>query len=250
MAYATTRRKKSALRKGLLGFLGSIAIVSSACAADDNPSPQGGYKEGTAPINTWTGLYAGGQGGGIWGNQNLFFPGPDTSTHINVDGGIVGGQLGAQYQFYNNFVLGAEVYGIGSTFADGSTTCSHGVTTCFAAVRASIGVAGRAGYALGNFLPYVKGGFADTTMRSNFPAPLSGYNESKEQGGWVAGGGLDYAITQSFILGVDYSHIETNSATYSGVAGAGIARNVDASIDTVTVRFGWKYMPAAQAALK
>ncbi|MGO9172146.1 MAG: outer membrane protein [Rhodomicrobium sp.] len=229
-------------RRALLGLISGIAIVSSANAADIYaPAAAGGYKDGPAPVYNWTGIYAGVQGGGMWGTQNLSAPGVHLGT--NVDGGVAGGQLGAQFQFYNNLVLGVDFAGQGS-FADGSAPCPNHSYSCDAKIRADIQIVGRAGYALGNFLPYFKGGYADTSMRSTATPLYAGFNESHDHSGWVIGGGLDYAVTPSIVLGVDYSHIEADSVTYSeGVAGA--ARNIDATLDTVTARLSYKFTPAA-----
>jgi outer membrane immunogenic protein len=91
------------------------------------------------------------------------------------DGFIVGGQLGVNWQF-NNFVLGAE--------GDGSFV-DWGDTNAVGTVRL------RGGIALDRFLPYVTGGAA-------FGNDI----------GWVAGGGIDFALTDNISAGVEYLHYD------------------------------------------
>jgi len=75
-----------------------------------------------APVSTfsWTGCHVGAHAGGGWGRKDFsdgeFTTGifePASSPVANVRGGLAGGQLGCDYQFSPNWVVGIE--GAGSS---------------------------------------------------------------------------------------------------------------------------------------
>jgi outer membrane immunogenic protein len=102
------------------------------------------------------------------------------------DGFVVGGQLGVNWQF-NNFVLGAE--GDGS-FVDWGNTDAVGTVRL------------RGGLALDRFLPYITGGAA-------FGDDI----------GWVAGGGVEYALTDNVSAGVEFLHYDFDEDSSNVVRG-------------------------------
>jgi outer membrane immunogenic protein len=160
-----------------------LAILSSAAVAADLPvfSPPPAPMLSTTPIAyNWSGFYIGAHGG--WG----FGEGSANGNPVE-DGFVVGGQIGVNWQF-NQFVLGIE--GDGS-FVD------------WGAVEA-IGTARlRGGFAFDRFLAYGTGGGAF----------------GEDEVGWVAGGGVEYAITDNFSAGVEYLHYEEEEASSDVVRG-------------------------------
>jgi outer membrane immunogenic protein len=113
----------------------------------------------------WSGFYLGGHGGWGWGSGAF------------ADGFVIGGQIGANWQF-NNFVVGAE--------GDGSWVDWNGTD--------AVGTARlRGGIGFDRFLVYGTGGVA---------------LQDFEDVGWVAGGGGEYAITDNVTVGVEYLHYD------------------------------------------
>jgi outer membrane immunogenic protein len=118
------------MRKLLLSSLAATTMVGSALAADLRPPPP--YVP-PAPVATWTGLYIGINGGGIWTNSRDFLAtGTDfgaasgtivtfrpewspaaaaASSHVvtinNRAQGLIGGTWGYNWQF-GSFVVGTE----------------------------------------------------------------------------------------------------------------------------------------------
>jgi outer membrane immunogenic protein len=160
-----------------------LAILSGAAIAADLPvySPPPAPMLPSPPLTyNWSGFYIGAHGG--WG-----FGSGDANGSVVEDGFVVGGQLGANYQF-NQFVLGFE--GDGS-FVD------------WGAIEA-IGTARlRAGFAFDRFLAYGTGGAAI----------------GEEEVGWVAGGGAEYAVTDNFSAGIEYLHYEEEEAASDVIRG-------------------------------
>jgi outer membrane immunogenic protein len=94
-----------------------------------------------------------------------------------TDGAIAGGQIGVNWQF-DSFVVGAE--------GDGSWVDWTG-TNAVGTVRL------RGGFAFDRFLAYGTGG-----------AAFQDFNNV----GWVAGGGVEYAVTDNWTVGVEYLHYD------------------------------------------
>jgi len=97
------------------------------------------------------------------------------------DGFVVGGQLGYNWQF-NQFVVGAEADAGWADLGDGDSLAS---------IRL------RAGLPIDRLLVYGTAGlgFAD-------------FDDS----GWVAGAGVEYAITDQLSAGLEYLHYEVSDA--------------------------------------
>ena len=141
------------LRRTSLCVAGAISLVASANAADLY-GPAGGYKDAPdVPVTTWTGFYAGINGGYGWsqssstvyaearydpsssgGHGHGHGGGPGSnpevanSPTVNFDktGGFGGGQVGYNFQ-WNRFVLGAETDIQGANI-DGSGSAYASVT--------------------------------------------------------------------------------------------------------------------------
>src|SRR6266849_854286 len=145
---------------------GAVAIALAA----SNPSLAADLPVKAAPVivapASWTGTYGGIHVGGVWDSYDgsFVFP-PPATVHVDHSAGILGTHSGLQVQF-GRIVVGVEgdfLTTIGSN--RGNDTC-HPPASCAAGV--SIGgrlnhlqsVGGRVGWAFGEWLPYVAGGWA------------------------------------------------------------------------------------------
>ncbi|MEH2563733.1 outer membrane immunogenic protein [Bradyrhizobium sp. AZCC 2289] len=106
------------------------------------------------PIYNWTGVYIGGHIGGAFTGDNSF-AGTSSDNNAQFLGGV---QIGGDYQFAQNWVVGVE--GQFSWLGN-----SNGVTFpggfAYTSNQSGLGsVTGRIGYRWGPGLLYVKGGYA------------------------------------------------------------------------------------------
>jgi opacity protein-like surface antigen len=62
----------------------------------------------------------------------------------------------------------------------------------------------------------------------------------------VAGGGIDYALTDGIILGAEYQHLFVGSITQAADGGPGAKGSfkLQSDIDTVAARLNFKFNPA------
>jgi len=222
-------------------------------AAADLSTPYKAPPAAPAPIPyyNWTGFYIGGNiGGGFndysFANTVTATGAPVNSNSASVAGVLGGGQIGYNYLFSRNFLLGVEA-DIDGANINGSTTSTDGTTQhsfntdLFGTVR------GRLGVAANNWLFYGTGGFAwgNTQVTRNqltgtVGAATAGTSESISNTGtgWTAGGGVEWGITPNWTARVEYLYVDLGTNSYSFPL-AGRATTFDNAFNVV--RFGVNY---------
>ena len=95
---------------------------------------------------------------------------------------------------------------------------------------------GRLGVASDRVLLYAKGGFAYTNLRlgvkDNVPPLTTDATERKTYTGWTMGGGIEYALTQNWLIKSEYQFMDFGKKSISAVTSDGVT-------DT------WKHRPSA-----
>lgn len=202
------------------------ASLSTAAAAADMPMKAAAP---AAPAYNWTGFYLGVEGGGGWGRTEQISPGPVSSGKFDVSGGIAGGTIGYNWQ------NGLYVFGIEGDYSwanvNGSTTAVCGVS-CSSELRSLGTVRARLGYAAGQFLPYVTGGYAFGDLRRGF----GGTSDSKTADGWTAGAGIETILAPHWTVKAEYLYVDFGK---NNVPIAGFPTTVD--FQTHIVRAGLNY---------
>ena len=220
------------MNRVLLGLVSAIALSTSGFAAD--MYSHAGIKDETVdvPPVTWTGYYVGVQGGYGLGNLdgNVFYsPAGVPTYHIagkqktDFQGAFGGGQIGYNKQF-GRAVVGVEADFAGSDLTGDATFRTHnygiGVNDYdFKEFKANIDyfgtVRGRAGYAFGNVLPYVTGGFAyghtklNNTVTWEGTPYVSDINSAEATlTGWTLGGGLEANISGNWSVKAEYLYVD------------------------------------------
>lgn len=203
------------MKKFLLGTVALIALgAAPAVAADMAARPA--YTKAPAyvpaPIYNWTGFYLGGHVGGAFRGDNNVIVG-------NNDGRFIGGvQIGYDYQFAPNWVLGLEA---NYSFMDAGNAIFGN--------RNLGSVTGRLGYTWGPAMLYAKGGYGWADTRAAF-----GFGQVGRDG-YTVGGGLEYMFTPSWSGKVEYQYYDFGNVTRL-VAPVGNFRN-----DEHTIKVGLNY---------
>lgn len=208
----------------------------------------------TAPAQAqsrWTGIYAGGSVGGAWTNIDWdYFNLPGQSVPRSPSGVIAGAHFGYQQQF-GQWVLGAEL-----AYTGGSINQTGPDAPIFAPAfdansrfQNVLTIGPRVGWVFNrNWMAFATGGYANADIMTEFYAKgfagITSRANSRNEGYFI-GGGLEYALSKNWIVGVEYQHMEFNKELQSVtvVPATGSARYVSADADVVRARLTFKLGP-------
>jgi outer membrane immunogenic protein len=234
--------------------LAAIAVAAPVYAADLPVAPAYNPPTPVPPaIYNWTAFYVGGNvGAGLLSeNMTQAAPGlltPSSPFHPSIGGLVGGAQAGVDYQF-SSLVVGAQA-SWSSSYINGQDTENTvaGVNqermtsepTWFASVT------GRVGYAANTLLFYVKGGGA--WMHIEHVQDILGaggvtntsQSISDTRSGFVAGVGLEYAMTENLSALFEYDFYDFGTKTENFV---NTPLSIRSDLHTLTVglnyRFNW-----------
>ena len=203
------------MKKLLLASVAIVALVGGSASAADLARPRPVYVPPPVVVRvfTWTGCYVGGNGGGIWAENDWSdsFLG-DFGTNNSASGALGGLQAGCNYQ------VGGWVFGIQGDY-DWTNIDNNNAIPLFPAVsdetriKSLASVTGRVGYAWDRFLGYVKAGGA--WEQSDFAFQVAGASiatASATQSGWTVGGGAEYAFLNWLTGFVEYDYYKFGNA--------------------------------------
>ena len=280
------------MKKLLLASTALVALGGQALAADlPVGMPVKAPIAAPIPVFSWTGCYVGGHVGVGWGRKDFSEPTEPfgqnfapVGSSINVDTGagfLGGGQIGCDYQFAGNWVIGARgdfawahITGQSSDpFFAGKTINSDGSPiTLNAKTDALATVVGRLGYGWDRFMLYGTSGAAwarDKYSITNLPFWGAGLNQanvcanstntqvapcnptgSETRLGWTVGVGFEWAIAGNWSLLVEFNHYDfgSRSVTLTALNGAGpgtvtipLSGSVDIKQRIEAVKLGFNY---------
>ena len=235
------------MKKLLLGISALVISTAGASAADlavrKAPTP--------VPVLSWTGFYAGINGGGVWtdgpsmtytdlantGNTfNSYLP---TTVNASTSGGFAGLHVGYNWQAAPNWVFGIEGdWDWTNLTANGTNRLNRAVVGTLFTDNAFLetkvnwlaSVRGRAGYVWNSWLLYATGGLAFaglnfnaevhcTAVQPSFCNPTgqdirAGFKNTRV--GAVVGGGVEFRSASNWTFGVEYLYYLLNSTNTGG----------------------------------
>jgi outer membrane immunogenic protein len=212
----------------VLGLVGATLLFAGPALAADLGRPPVYKAPALVPVFSWTGWYIGGNIGYGWGENtdplittNIFSPAFNFYPSLSPKGVIGGGQIGYDWQVNPTWVVGVVADFQGADIKDsGASTFLVGPLAVTESLSEKLDFLGtvrvRLGWAAGNWLFYGSGGGAYGNVKSTigFSESLAGVtaaisgSRSESRAGWAAGGGINYAVTPNWILGVDYLHYD------------------------------------------
>ncbi len=190
----------------IAAVMATSLLVGSAFAAD-LPGPV--YKGAppapvSAPAFSWTGFYVGADAGFNALATNDVIPGYPSNFTLSSTAFAIGGKAGYNYQMPSNVVVGLEAAG---TFVFNNSTHltgGGGGETYTVKENFQGDVVAKLGYAFDRFMPYIKGGVAFANLDDlHYSGSTS---KSATYTGWTVGAGIDYALTDNWIIALDYAY--------------------------------------------
>lgn len=234
------------LRVAMIAFAAATAgfLSSETHAADLNGGPQDG-----ASGYDWSGLYVGGVVGYSRGGDTLTEYTTATGAPRNMafdydlSGFSGGAKIGANMQS-GSFVYGAEadleVTSIEGTFIDSIEHLGRGDDSY--AWQGSLRA--RAGFAMERMMIYGTAGVAAARAKNVYTLVPFAISEPIEDTryGWTAGAGIDYALTDNVIAGIEFRHTRLNEFTnVSTVAFPGISGTQEPALNSLKVSLSYKF---------
>jgi outer membrane immunogenic protein len=236
----------------------AVFSIGAASAADMAPRYTKAPPPAPMVVYNWTGCYIGGNIGGGWARQNQvridqIGVGPAFADYgTETDSAFIGGgQVGCDYQFAGNWVVGAQ-----GQFDWGNIRGSH-ILPAFPTFTmydktSFIGTAtARLGYLFApQVLGYVKGGAAWAKSNDYLLQPGGALSESANwsRTGWTVGGGLEWMFAPGWSVFAEYNYMDfgTNSITFIAPPPltpvgehVSIAEKVQTALVGVNYKFNW-----------
>lgn len=238
--------------------MGAMRKAMAACAGLALSAMVAGAPAPAQAQTGWSGVYIGGNVGWVGTNFDWTFdpslaPFQDRYS-LSENNGIAGVHAGVQFQ-WNKIVIGAEM-GLSSTAAFGRDFVRQPIPPAgvnpLTDVAARMGpiftIGPRLGWAVNNrWLVFVSGGYANLTIASQLVNQVNGvpfFPSSRRHDGWYIGGGVEYALTDLLVLGVEYQHLEFNRLHHCDLPcelNLGGYRRINADTDIVRARLSLKF---------
>ncbi|MGZ4036471.1 MAG: outer membrane protein [Bacteroidia bacterium] len=234
------------MKKLSIAILALAAGLGPLAAADLAQRPIAPLPVMMPPPFSWTGFYLGGNVGGAWTNLTVTELATNAVFNPNNASFIGGGQLGYNYQFLNNFVVGVEW----DFDWGGHNSSSNVVTTPLGNLQASVNganwlttLAGRVGYAWDRVLVYGKGGGGWLETSTNFNNLTTGAVATTHHTstGWLLGAGVEYALSPHWTTKFEYDYLGSGTWQSPTLVVPGGMASVKGNIQTFKVGINYKF---------
>lgn len=239
---------------------GAMLAVASLVPASVVPAMSADlpYRKGqpAAPVQepafSWTGFYAGAQGGYAWGNDytkeylTATWQYIGLTNYFKPNGAVYGLHAGGNYQI-GAFVIGAEIDGEAGKLRGGFVDPPAAPFNPGGYGRTEINAQGslraRFGYAFDRVLVYATGGLAMAKFQSTYSNwGLVSETFDKTVSGWTVGGGAEYALTNNLTIRSEYRYTDFGLIqNHSQIAFPGFSGTQKPRYSTVRAGISYKF---------
>jgi len=234
------------MKKSLFAAVAAFMFAGGSAVAADLPAKAPYYKAPPAAYYNWSGFYIGVHAGVAWADVdwgNVSLTGEPVRT--SDQSWLAGGHVGYNYQI-GSIVFGVEGTISGTDLSDTFKSKVNPAVTYTSEIDWIATAAARLGVAWDRSLIYVKGGgaWAHLTTSGLNPPIADAFSLDGTRSGWVVGGGVEFLVTNNFVFGVEYNHIDLGSFDRSGTTKLGLGftiKDIDTTIDSVVARASWKF---------
>jgi outer membrane immunogenic protein len=195
---------------------------------------------------TWTGCFIGANVGAAWERTKVVdeVSGAPIASLSTTDA-VGGGQIGCDYQFAGNWVIGVQgMLDASGIEADTSSVVGLGGFTLHGSIPWFATVTGRLGYAVQpNLLLYGRGGGAWThTDAKVFVTGTSTVADTGkfDQSGWTAGGGAELKFAPNWSVFAEYNYVGLTDKVVTLASGFNVGK-VHQDIQTATVGVNFRF---------
>jgi outer membrane immunogenic protein len=172
-----------------------------------------------------------------------------TSANLDIAGYMIGGQIGCDYQFASNWVLGFEGSASGGDIG-GTTSVAlpGGIPGDNATFKETtdflMSATARVGYAWDRWMMYAKGGVAGAGDKYSAVGVFGGspydFEGLENRIGWTAGAGVEWALWQDWSLRLEYDYYGFGQRSVTFIdntfnAGASGPENIKQTIQVITL---------------
>jgi opacity protein-like surface antigen len=227
--------------------VGAVADGAAVPADDHSPYAPSGFFQ-----YDWSGFYAGGQLGAVYTeveSTETLFPNSleffQSRSYGQGEAAITGGLQAGWQKHWGKLVAGAEVgFSLLQFDTSEESPLLDGLFRS-AEVGTIFTLTGRLGYADGRWLAYAKGGVAAADVDIRYHDTFTGLSTSSGnlEIGWTAGVGIDYALSQTWVLGVEYNYVHFRADVEPPLIPDIPSRfgYVDVDLQSVVVRLNYRF---------
>lgn len=194
---------------------------------------------------SWTGFYAGVQGGGGWAQIDEDAQGGALTANQHSNGWLGGGHAGYDWES-GKFVFGLEGDFAGADIS-GHTVCPQPTLSCQHKINWIATMRPRAGVLVfgDRMLLYGTGGvaFADIHYKevNATTGQLFGTGYSKTHTGWTVGAGAEYLVTSDISVRLQFLHDEFNDVTTAANTLSANAVHINPSFDEADIGISYRF---------
>lgn len=254
--------KTSAIAHSALAAVvaGTLAFKAADANADGVP---GVVLTVSQNVTDWSGFYIGGRVGGAWSDvdwtQNVNYFNTNGPIVVGSDSsfspsGVAGGVFGGGNLQLGQWIFGAELSYSGTDLSTSTASPFFpAIDTFTTELNWLATVEGRLGYSWNRTLVFVKGGWAGGDVKMELTDNAAGITASTTTfaDGWTIGGGVEYAVCDSVILGLEYDYTTLNvsgTTVTCPLCGTGVGFGTpvidsDIKIQSVMARLSYLFMP-------